>query len=171
MTTLTRFEVKAQFTADDAGAIAGIAWPFGTADRIGDMIEPGAFASVKPPVPMLAYHHPDKPVGAWDALAVKANGLHVSGKLLVEEVALARELRALVRAGAVKGLSIGFSTKKSIIRKDGGRTITALDLAEVSLVTVPVHPGARVTSAKSSAAAAIALADAINRAAAALRLR
>ena len=170
MSTLDRIECKAQFTADDAGAIAGIAWPFGSADRMGDMIEPGAFASVKPPVPMLAYHHPDKPVGAWDALTVKANGLHVAGKLLVDDVALARELRALVRAGAVKGLSIGFSTKKSTIRRDGGRTITALDLAEISLVTIPIHPGARVTAAKgASAAAAIAIAAAIQRAAAALR--
>jgi len=74
-----------------------------------------------------------------------------------------------VQAGAVRGLSIGFATKRAITRKGGGRTIQALDLAEISLVTVPLHPGAHVTSAKSSAAAAIALADAINRAAAALR--
>ena len=77
------------------------------------MIEPGAFKSAKPPVPMLAYHDPAKPVGAWDAIAVKSDGLHVAGKLLVEDVALAREVRALVKAGAVKGLSIGFSDEKS----------------------------------------------------------
>ena len=75
-----------------------------------------------------------------------------------------------MQAGAVKGLSIGFETKKAVTRKGGGRTIKALDLAEISLVTIPMHPGARVTGAK-SAAAAIALADAINRAAAALRVR
>ena len=119
---------------------------------------------------MLAYHHPDKPVGAWNALTVKSDGLHVAGKLLIEDVPLAREVRALVQAGAVKGLSIGFETKKAVARKGGGRTIKALDLAEISLVTIPMHPGARVTGAK-SAAAAIALADAINRAAAALKQR
>ena len=101
---------------------------------------------------------------------VKSDGLHVAGKLLVDDVPLARELRALVQAGAVRGLSIGFSTKKAITRKGGGRTINSLDLAEISLVTVAIHPGARVTAAKgASAAAAIAIAAAINRAAAALR--
>jgi HK97 family phage prohead protease len=95
---------------------------------------------------MLAYHHPDKPVGAWNALTVKLDGLHVAGKLLIDDVPLAREVRALVQAGAVKGLSIGFSTKRAITRKGGGRTITALDLAEISLVTIPLHRGARVTA-------------------------
>uniref|UniRef100_UPI00350E41C7 HK97 family phage prohead protease n=1 Tax=Jiella sp. LLJ827 TaxID=2917712 RepID=UPI00350E41C7 len=50
----------------------------------------------------------------------------------------------------------------------GGRTISALDLVEISLVTVPAHPGARITSRK-AAANAIAIAEAINRAAAALK--
>jgi uncharacterized protein len=166
----TRLEFKASLAVDDAGTITGIAWPFGSPDRIGDMIEPGAFASAKPPVPMLAYHDPAKPVGAWDSIVEKSGGLYVAGKLLVNEVELAREVRALVKAGAVRGLSIGFETKKAVTRKGGGRTITALDLAEISLVTIPLHPGARVTGAK-SAAAAIAIADAINRCAAALRVR
>lgn len=164
-----RLEFKAQFAVDDAGTITGIAWPFGSADRVGDMIEKGAFTTARAPVPMLAYHDPAKPVGAWNSIVEKSDGLHVAGKLLVEDVMLAREMRALVREGAVRGLSIGFSTKKAITRKGGGRIIQALDLAEISLVTIPMHPGARVTGAK-SAAAAIALADAINRAAAALKL-
>jgi HK97 family phage prohead protease len=167
---IERIECKAQFTADDAGAIAGIAWPFGSADRLGDMIEPGAFKSAKPPVPMLFAHDPADPVGAWDAIVEKNDGLHVAGHLLVDDVARAREVRALVKAGAVTGLSIGFSTKRAVARKGGGRTIKALDLVEISLVSIPLHPGARVTGAK-SAAAAIAIADAINRAAAALRAR
>lgn len=166
-----RIECKAQFAIDDAGAITGIAWPFSTPDRMGDLIEPSAFKGAAPPIPMLAYHDPAKPVGAWSSIVVKADGLHVTGKLLIEESPLAREMRAYVEAGAVRGLSIGFQTKRAIQRKGGGRTIQALDLAEISLVTVPLHPNARVTSVKSSAAVAIALADAINRAAAALRMR
>lgn len=165
-----RLEFKAQLAVDNAGTITGIAWPFGSADRVGDMIERGAFASVHPPVPMLAFHDPMKPVGAWDSIVEKSDGLHVSGRLLIDDVSAAREMRALVQAGAVRGLSIGFQTKRAITRKGGGRTIQALDLAEISLVTIPMHPGARVSGVK-SAAAAIALADAINRAAAALRMR
>jgi HK97 family phage prohead protease len=165
---IERIECKAQFTADDAGAITGIAWPFSTPDRMGDLIDPSAFKGAKPPLPMLAFHAPDKPVGAWDSLTVKADGLHVAGKLLIDDVPLAREMRALVQAGAVRGLSIGFSTKKAITRKGGGRTIQNLDLAEISLVTVAMHPGAKVSAVK-SAAAAISIAAAINRAAAALK--
>lgn len=166
----SRLEFKASFAVDDAGAITGIAWPFSTPDRVGDMIEKGAFASARPPVPILAFHDPTKPVGAWSSIVEKSDGLHVAGRLLVDDVPLARELRALVQAGAVRGLSIGFQTKRAITRKGGGRTIQALDLAEISLVSIPMHPGARVSAVK-SAAAAIALADAINRAAAALRMR
>lgn len=163
-------ECKAALAVDEAGAISGIAWPFGTADRLGDMIEAGAFKGVAPPVPMLAFHRPDDPIGAWDSITEKADGLHVSGRLLIDDVARAREVRAMVKAGAVRGLSIGFTTKRATTRKGGGRTISALDLVEISLVSIPMHPGAKVSGVK-SAAAAIALADAINRAAAALRTR
>ena len=125
------------------------------------------FKSVMPPIPMLAFHNPTDPIGAWDSITERSDGLHVSGHLLVDDVPRAREVRAMVKAGAVRGLSIGFTTKQARARK-GGRTITALDLVEVSLVSIPMHPGARVSGVK-SAAAAITLADAINRAAAALR--
>lgn len=165
---MDRLETKASLAIDDAGVISGIAWPFGSPDRVGDVVEKGAFASARAPLPMLFGHNPADPVGAWTDLVEEADGFKVKGRLLVEDVARAREVRALVQAGAVGGLSIGFVTRKAVPRKGGGRTISALDLVEVSLVSIPMHPGARVTGAK-SAAAAIALAEAINRAAAALR--
>ncbi|MCE7029536.1 HK97 family phage prohead protease [Jiella avicenniae] len=162
------FEIKAAITSDDAGEITGIAWPFGTADRVGDMIEKGAFSGAMLPVPMLFGHNPNDPVGVWESVEETDTGLQVKGRLLVADVARAREVHALVASGAVGGLSIGFSTKKAAPRRGGGRTISALDLVEISLVTVPAHPGARVTS-KKAAANAIAIAEAINRAAAALK--
>lgn len=162
------FEVKATLTVDDAGAIAGVAWPFGTADRAGDIIEKGAFATALAPLPMLFGHNPNTPVGVWKEVFEGPDGLQVKGQLLVDDVARAKEVSALVKSGAITGLSIGFITKKASARKGGGRTIKSVDLVEVSLVAVPSHPGARVTSSK-SAAAAIALTEAINRAAAALQ--
>lgn len=161
------FETK--ILADDTGAIEGLAWPFGTPDRVGDVIEKGAFAGASLPLPMLFGHDPNDPVGAWTEATEAADGLRLKGNLLVEDVARAREVHALVKAGAVRGLSIGFLTKKAAPRK-GGRTITALDLIECSLVTVPMHPGARVTSAK-SAVEALSIAEAINRAARAMSKR
>ncbi|WP_457589920.1 HK97 family phage prohead protease [Jiella marina] len=106
-------EIKAAITADDAGEITGIAWPFGTADRVGDMIEKGAFASAMLPVPMLFGHNPNDPVGVWDSVEETDTGLQVKGRLLVADVTRAREVHALVASGAVGGLSIGFSTKKA----------------------------------------------------------
>ncbi|MCK0207520.1 HK97 family phage prohead protease [Starkeya koreensis] len=160
------FETKV--LADESGAISGLAWKFGSPDRIGDWIEPGAFKGLKLPLPMLFGHDLNDPVGAWDRVEEKADGLHVAGRLLVDEVARAREVRALVKAGAVRGLSIGFVTRKAAARAGGGRTIKALELFEVSLVSAPMHPGAKVTSAK-SAAGAFALAESIRRAEAAIR--
>ena len=159
------FETKV--LADDAGAISGIAWKFATPDRVGDMIEPGAFKGIALPVPMLFGHDMADPIGTWDTATEKADGLHLTGKMLVDELARAREVRALVKAGAVKGISIGFITKKAIMRAGGGRTIKSLEVLEASLVVAPMHPGARVTSAK-SAVEALSIAAAINRATQAL---
>lgn len=165
-----RLEFKADLAVDDTGLIIGTAWPFGSADRVGDEIMPGAFKGAKPPLPILFAHDPTAPVGAWTSITEGKSGLEVEGKLLVDEVLRAREVRALVKFGAVTGLSIGFVTKAASARQGGGRTIKSVELVEISLVTVPSHPGARVRSAK-SAAAAISLAEAINRAAAALSQR
>jgi HK97 family phage prohead protease len=164
---MNRFEIKAALGVDDAGVISGLAWPFGSPDRMGDVIEKGAFAGPEK-LPMLFAHDPAQAVGVWEATSETEAGLEVRGRLLINDVERAREVRALVQAGAVTGLSIGFSTKKAAPRSGGGRTIKALELVEISLVTVPCHPGARITGAK-TAEAAIAMAEAINRAALALR--
>lgn len=160
---MDRLYFETKLLADDAGAISGIAWRYDQPDRIGDMIAPGAFAKVAFPLPMLAFHDLGDPIGAWEIGEDKSGAWHVRGKLLVDDVARAREVRALVRAGSIKGLSIGFVAGKAEPRKGGGRLIKSLELLEVSLVTIGMHPGAKVTSAK-SAVQALQLAAAINRA-------
>ncbi|HVA17806.1 MAG TPA: HK97 family phage prohead protease [Candidatus Dormibacteraeota bacterium] len=164
---MDKLELKSAFAADDTGAIAGNAWVFDTPDRIGDIIEKGAF-TFPARLPILFAHDPAEPVGVWDDITETRTGLSVRGRLLVDDVARAREVRALVQAGAITGLSIGFTVKNATGRKGGGRNIKSLELAEISLVTVPMHPKARVTSAK-SASDLLAITDAINRAALAFR--
>jgi HK97 family phage prohead protease len=161
-------EFKASLSVDESGMITGLAWPFGSADRYNDEILPGAFKSAKAPLPILMGHDSMQPLGAWSSITETAKGLEVKGQLLVNDVQRAREVSALVKSGALRGLSIGFITKSATVRKGGGRTIKSLDLVECSIVAVPAHPGAKITSSK-SAAAAIALAEAINRASAALQ--
>jgi HK97 family phage prohead protease len=164
---MQRLEIKASFASiDDSGAITGIAWPYNAGpDRSGDIIEKNAFV-FPAKLPMLFSHDPEMPVGVWDEIVETAAGLQVKGRLLVNDVTRAREVRALVQAGAVTGLSIGYSVNKAIGRKGGGRNIQSLELVEISLVAVPMHPKARVTSAK-SASELLAIAEAINEAAAA----
>lgn len=161
-------ELKAAVSVDDAGAITGMAWPFGSPDRMGDEIMPGAFKSAKAPLPLLAFHRPDDPIGVWEEVRETGAGLQVKGRLLVDDLSRAREIRALVQSGAVTGLSIGFVPKSASARRGGGREIRAVELVEISLVSIPAHPGARVTGVK-SAADALRIAEAIHRATERLR--
>lgn len=166
---MERIYFETKIAATDSGEISGLAWPFGQPDRIGDIIEKGSFKGVSLPLPMLFGHDLNDPVGTWTVAAEDDAGLQVKGNLLINDVARAREVHALVKSGAVRGLSVGFISKKAVSRKGArGRTISALDLFEISLVTVPMHPGAKVTSAK-SAVHAIAMAELINRATARMR--
>ncbi len=143
-----RIEVKAALTVTDAGEITGIAWPFGSADRVGDVIEKGAITSPET-LPMLFSHDQSQVIGVWDEIAETDTGLTVKGRLLVDDVERAREVRAMIKTKAVSGLSIGFVTQKSTPSRKG-RTINALTLHEVSVVAVPCHPGAQITSLKSN---------------------
>lgn len=145
---MDRLEFKAALTVDEAGAISGIAWPFGSPDRVGDVINRGAFQKAIAPIPMLASHDQRDTVGVWDQIEETAEGLMVKGRLLVNDVSRAAEVRALIKAGAMTGLSIGFQSRKAMPRRSGGRNISELDLLEISVVAVPAHPGARVLSAK-----------------------
>lgn len=160
---MERAFIETKIIGSDNGTISGLAWKFGTPDRIGDWIEPGAFKGAKLPLPMLFGHDMNDPVGTWDMAEEKSDGLHITGKLLVDDVARAREVRALVKSGAVRGISIGFVTRKAMARTGGGRTIKSLELLEASLVTIPMHADAKVVSAK-SAVQALQLVAAINRA-------
>lgn len=162
-----KLEVKVALSADDNGELNGTAWPFGIPDRVGDMIEKGAFAGAQLPIPMLFSHRADEPIGVWTSIDETPQGLVVKGKLLIADVARAREVNALIREKAITGLSIGFVTKQAKSRRGGGRTISLLDLHEISLVSIPCHPGARLSG--KDGADAIAIAEALNRASAAHR--
>ena len=91
---------------------------------------------------MLWQHDPAEPIGLWLSLHEDAKGLRVSGRLN-PAVQRAREVEALMREGALDGLSIGFRVVKALPER-GGRRLLALDLWEISLVTFPLQPGARV---------------------------
>lgn len=150
----TKFlEIKADFDVEADGTITGIAWPFSGPDRTNDTIEKGAFSNAKAPLPALYAHDQAQAVGVWNEINETDRGLEVRGRLLIDDVPKAREVRALIKSGAVRGLSIGFIPKSASNRKGGGRTIRNLDLLEISIVSVPAHADAQITSAKAVRAA------------------
>ncbi len=144
------------------GGIEGYASLFGVEDQGRDIVMPGAFrASLArrpaPSIRMLFQHDPAQPIGVWDAIREDARGLYVRGRL-IEEVARAREVLALIRAGALDGLSIGFHARKaSRDAATGQRRLYEIDLWEISIVTFPMLPGARVATMKARATAALSL--------------
>ena len=144
----------APVTVEDGHRISGYASLWGAMDGGGDAVERGAYAaSLKRlgdgggKVRMLWQHDPREPIGVWDEVTEDARGLKVSGRLL-PDVARAREAAALVQAGAIDGLSIGYRTKSAKKDRDGRRHLTELELWEVSLVTFPMLADARVGAKK-----------------------
>ncbi|UGV26086.1 HK97 family phage prohead protease [Rhodopseudomonas boonkerdii] len=137
------------------GIIEGYASLFGAVDQARDMVMPGAFRLTLQQrglrrIPMLFQHDPSEPIGVWLELREDMRGLWARGKL-IPDVARARELLALLQAGAVDGLSIGYRTRHGAIDpKTRIRRLHQVDLWEISLVTFPLLDGARVEAVKQS---------------------
>lgn len=132
--------------------IEGYASLFGQTDQGNDAVQRGAYgkslaqlSSVGRRVKMLWQHDPAHPIGVWDDLREDDKGLYVKGRLL-DSVEKGREAAALIAAGAIEGLSIGYRTKRARKTPEGTRILTELELWEVSLVTFPMLPSARVAS-------------------------
>lgn len=148
------FEIKA-VNAD--GTVEGYGSVFGVRDNYDDVIAKGAFiqslkdhkaAGTMPA--MLWQHDADKPIGVWTEMVEDEKGLRIKGQLAMETVK-GKEAHALLKMGALNGLSIGFMSKEwSYDRDTEVRTLTAIDLWEVSLVTFPANEKARVTNVKSA---------------------
>jgi HK97 family phage prohead protease len=135
------------------GTFAGYASLFGEVDLGQDLVMPGAFreslrARGTQGVKLLFQHDPNEPIGVWLELYEDAKGLFARGRLM-PEVARAREVLSLMRAGALDGLSIGFRTVKGRTDPTSGvRRLDKIDLWEISVVTFPMLPEARVSTVK-----------------------
>lgn len=130
--------------------IGGYASLFGVRDLGGDVVMPGAFrASLArrgaAGLAMLHQHVASSPIGVWDVAREDPTGLFVRGRIFSRPLAAAHAA-ALVRAGALDGLSIGYVARAASSDPAGnGRLLTDIDLFEVSLVSFPMLPGARLT--------------------------
>lgn len=147
------FEVRA--TGDD-GSVEGYGSVFGVKDSYDDVIAAGAFArslgehkSAGTMPAMLWQHDPSEPIGVWTDMTEDAKGLKIKGRLALD-TSRGKEAHALLKMGALNGLSIGFVSKQWAYDKDTDvRTLTEIDLWEVSLVTFPANGKSRITNVKS----------------------
>lgn len=152
----TAFSVKdAQLQPD--GSFTGYASIFGEVDSYNEIVQKGAFVKslkaqqAKGKMPkMLRGHDANQIIGSWKSMAEDDIGLRVEGQLALE-LSGAKEAYALLKMDALDGLSIGYvATKWEENTKTGITTLTEIDLWEVSLVTFPAGPGARVDGVKSA---------------------
>lgn len=122
---------------------AGYAALFDIADGARDTIRRGAFertlASRKEPLPLLWQHRSGARIGVVERVAEDRRGLRVIARI---DRAQSRAA-AMLRAKTVDGLSFGYRAR-GFHRTGQGRVLEDIDLFEISLVTHPLQPGARV---------------------------
>lgn len=128
--------------------ISGYASLFGEADLSGDVVHAGAFAQSlarkSAPLPLLVGHNPAARAGSWHLLREEARGLWVEG--LVEPHWPGAGLAGRLIGQGTDGLSIGYTTRRAKPRPGGGRELLVIDLWEVSIVTRPMAPRARLAA-------------------------
>lgn len=161
------FEIKTLTDADGACVFEGHGSVFGGVDSYGDTIAKGAYKATlkewkaKGKLPKMLLQHGGGgffggsavdmiPIGKWDEMREDETGLYVKGHLFDVDTDRTKHVAAALRAGELDGLSIGFATRKSKMDEETGiRTLTEIDLWEVSHVTFPADSAARVAAVKS----------------------
>jgi len=127
--------------------IEGYASLFDRQDLAFDLVRRGAFAASliskgASGIRMLFQHDASEPIGVWDSIREDHQGLWVKGRVF-SDGPLGRTAAALVRRGAIDGLSIGFRTRRASKRAQV-RELLEIELWEVSIVTFPMLPQARL---------------------------
>jgi HK97 family phage prohead protease len=147
------FSFKIKSFDGDEGTIEGDLAVYGNVDHGGDVMVSGAckrsIQNNGNVVPLLWQHRPDEPIGTL-TLTDTPGALKVKGQLLLD-LPMAQKARTLLKAGIVKGMSIGYDTMVEDF-KDGVRYLKEVRLWEGSIVTFPMNPQAMVTAVKADSA-------------------
>lgn len=133
----------------DRGEFEGFGSVYYNVDGGADVVHPGAFAeSIGKRRPLMLWQHDwSKPIGVWTQVEEREAGLWVRGRLALDTT-LGRDAHALLKLGALDGLSIGFLLQEWDYSDDGVRHIRKAELWEVSVVTFPMNDRARVAAVK-----------------------
>lgn len=149
-------EVKSSHEEDDEkgkfGFFEGFAATFSNIDLVNDRIEPGAFEDSlrdRPEMPLLFQHDFRDIIGTIVEAKENKDGLFVKGRVNLG-TQKGRDAFALLKAGDLKTMSIGFNVVDREFEKDTDiRILKKIDLHEISLVTFAANPEAQVTGVKS----------------------
>ena len=153
-----QFDLKAYNDDEDEeekGRFSGYGSIFGNKDLGNDVVVSGAFSKSlrkrkAKQVKMLWQHKQDIPIGVFDSISEDGDGLAVKGRLALG-TQMGREAYELMKMGALDGLSIGYKAdpdKQDYDARRRRRMLKEVDLMEISLVTFPMNPKARVSSVK-----------------------
>lgn len=162
------FDLRIKSVEDKGGRFEGYGSVFNVVDSYREVVAPGAFAeslaelkAQDRKVPCLWQHWYDEPIGVYEGsyggglgLEEDDHGLKCQGRLLVDDDPLAARAYAHLKAKSVSGLSIGYYVLADTWdEKNRIRTLTKLDLREISIVTFPANDDARIEEVRAKLAA------------------
>lgn len=128
-----------------------------TPDKVRDVVEPSG-ATFTLPIPLLAGHKHDKPIGeVYEARVTKA-GIEYKARIpKVEEPGAFKDRVDTawqeIKYGVVKGVSIGFAAIEHAMLPSGGIHFKKWRWDELSTVSIPANAGATISAIKSAYAA------------------
>lgn len=138
--------------AEEGRKFSGYASVFGGVDSYGDTIMPGAYKATledrKRPVAM-RWNHYGPVIGKWTVMQEDEKGLYVEGELTAGH-SVANDAYALLKHGAISGLSIGYRPVKAVENQHGGVDLHEIDLIEISVVESPADMSAQISDVKSA---------------------
>lgn len=155
------FDMRLTKAAGSDGTFAGYASVWGVTDTYREIVAKGAFLesiadteTKGRKLPILWQHRSDEPIGQWNALREDEHGLYGEGELWLDDAPYARLAKRGMASGAISGLSIGYFVRSDTYDEvNRVRTLTKLDLREISVVTDPANDEARVDTIKAKLAA------------------
>lgn len=138
--------------AEEGRKFSGYASVFGGVDSYGDTVMPGAYKKTlsnrERPIQMRFNHLPGV-IGKWTRIEEDEKGLFVEGELTPGH-SKAEDAYALLKHGAISGLSIGYRPVKAVENQHGGLDLHEIDLIEISVVESPADLAAQISDVKSA---------------------
>lgn len=145
-------QVSVKFDPIGGMKFSGYASKFNAIDSYNDTIMPGAYKKTlenRQRAVQMRWNHYGEVIGKWIMIREDDEGLWVEGELTPNH-SKAEDVYALLKHGAISGLSIGFYLKDFEIKPDGVRVLKEIELVEISVVEEPADLGARINDVKSS---------------------